>query len=51
VIKSDFELHILEGSYISWLDIFVVDWIVVFEAATGVEPTVSVFLWVIPEFS
>ena len=50
MVKSHFELNVLEEFGVTWMYVFVVDWVVTFIASTGVQPTVSVLLWVMSEF-
>ena len=49
MINSYFELYILEGLFISWFCIFVINWVTAFKASTSIQPTVGVFLWVMSE--
>jgi hypothetical protein len=49
MISSNFETDILEISFVSNSDIFVVNWIVSFKATAGIEPTVSVSFLVVLE--
>lgn len=50
MIKSDLELNVLEILDIAWMYVFIVNWVITFVAAAGIQPTVCVFVWVMSEF-
>ena len=50
MVKSHLELHVLEILDFTWMYVFIVDWVITFVAAAGIQPTVSVFFWVMSEF-
>ena len=50
MVKSHFELHVLEIFDFTWMYVFIVNWVITFVAATSIQPTVSVFVWVMSKF-
>ena len=49
MVKSYLELHVLEILDLTWMYVFIVNWIITFVATAGIQPTVSVFFWVMSE--
>ena len=49
MVKSNFELHVLEIPGILRMYFIVVYWVISFIATASIQPTVGVFLWVMSE--